>query len=240
MWSTNSKKSFNWRAKFNQLITPVCVCELCLEPADQSGFLCTPCRQELARNHICCSQCAEPLPSAGRCGRCQQQPPAYDYAFSPFIYEGPLAHWVRQAKDQRRIKACKRLSWLLGEYCPSLPERADALVAVPSSRLRMLIRGFNLAEELALSLSARQQIPLLQSGIRRLSGLDQRTLNARQRRMNQQQAFTASTRNFNGQHLIIIDDVMTTGATANALARQLKQQGAALVGVVTLLRTPQR
>jgi len=240
MWSTIAGNLLNWRAEINQLITRVCICELCLEPADHSGFLCTPCRNELPRNLSACSQCAEPLSTAGRCGRCQKTPPSFDYTLSPFLYEGPTAQWIRKAKDKRKIKAMKQLNWLIAEHAPPLPQSADALVAVPSTRQRMLIRGFNPAFELARSLSVSRDIALLQSGIKRTSALDQRALTARQRRSNQKQAFIGSDQRFDGQHLIIVDDVMTTGATADALATQLKQQGARIVGVCTLLRTPQR
>jgi ComF family protein len=240
MWSTITKNLLNWRAEFNQLITRVCICELCLEPADHSGFLCTPCRCELPRNLTACSQCAEPLTIAGRCGRCQKTPPAFDYTLSPFLYEGVTALWTRKAKDRRKTKAMKQLNWLIAEHAPPLPQSADGLVAVPSSRLRMLIRGFNPAQELAGSLGKRQGLPVLETGIKRASAIDQRALNAHQRRSNQKQAFIRSDQRFDGKHLIIVDDVMTTGATADALATQLKQQGARIVGVCTLLRTPQR
>ncbi|MAD45030.1 MAG: hypothetical protein CMI02_00475 [Oceanospirillaceae bacterium] len=213
-------------------------CELCLESADLSGFLCTPCRTALAASEHACSQCAEPLAHPGRCARCQQQPPAFDYAYSSYLYQPPLSDWLLHAKDQGQLQWLKRLAWLMQHRPVTTLDAVDGLVPVPSSARRLLYRGFNPAQLLAASLARHWHLPLHSKAIMKHSSEDQRKLSATQRRRNQNHSFSAGQQLFRGEHLLIIDDVITTGATANAVARLLKQQGAGIVGVWSMCRTP--
>jgi ComF family protein len=105
--------------------------------------------------------------------------------------------------------------------------KVDALVAVPLHAARMRERGYNQAGEIARALARELALPLLQRGIRRCgTGVSQTSKNARQRRTNVATAFVVD-RNVRGLRLAIVDDVVTTGATVNALATALCAAGAA-------------
>ncbi len=236
-WSTINNFKVNCCAHLNRWFAQQGECELCLSPAGNAGFLCDQCLQTLPHNTIACSQCAEPLSQPGRCRRCQQQPPAFDYAFCPFRYEAPFTLWLPLLKDQRQLRWLPRLSWLMQQQKPAFG-KPDALVYIPSGRRKLLLRGFNPAGLLARTLSRNLKLPLLNRTLLRESSLDQRGLNRRQRQHNSQHSLQAGKHDLRGLHILLIEDVITTGATADAAARALKQQGAAIVGVWALARTP--
>ena len=81
-------------------------------------------------------------------------------------------------------------------------------------------------------------VPLIDNALYKISGHDQRGLSARQRQRNLSNSVQPGQLQLKGKHIVIIEDVITTGATANAAARALKQQGAAIVGIWALARTP--
>lgn len=238
MPSTLIKFLVNRRTERKQTFRIPGCCELCLQPAGSAGFLCDACLQALPYSTCACSQCAEPLTSPGRCGRCQSSPPAYDYGFSTFLYQPPLSLWVQAAKDHEQLVWLNRLAWLMSRSPPSTLAAADALIYIPSSRRRMLQRGYNPGEILARRTAGHLGLPLYSDALVRTGGRDQRGLTATERRRNLKQSLTHGQRRFCGEHLLIVDDVMTTGATADAAARLLKRQGAGLVGIWSLCRTP--
>jgi ComF family protein len=117
----------------------------------------------------------------------------------------------------------------------SLPE---ALIAVPLHPNRLAGRGFNQAELLARELSASLSLPLLDNAVMRVKDQPAQTqLNAAQREENLVGAFRAQIR-VPGQHVGIVDDVVTTGATARAVAAQLRRAGASQITLLAIARTP--
>lgn len=238
MRSTLQRNTVNRRRDFSQWLSSPCVCELCLEKASASGFLCDACLQDLPLSLFACSHCAEPMQQPGRCGKCQQHPPAFDYAHCSYLYQAPLSGWIKAVKDQRQAPWLQRLLWLQCQRPPPALAGVDALVLIPSSRWKRIWRGFNPAGILARGLSQQYAIPLLQQALIKTATRDQRGLSATERRRNLRHAFQPAGLNLAGQHVLIIDDVMTTGATADAAARALKKQGAAIVGIWALARTP--
>ena len=224
-----------------------CTCQFCGKPSNRDIALCRPCQSDLPANDCCCPVCAEPLPSGiiAPCGRCQQSMPAYRRALVPQLYSYPIDGLIKQLKYQRRLDHLPILATLLrtGVYA-SLQQHGcpDRLVPVPMHWRRLWSRGFNQAELLALQLAAD---PLLQpwqlqvdtSLCRRprptpaLEGLDR---SERARCM--KNAFSVRGR-VDGEYLVIVDDVMTSGATSAALARQLISSGAARVDVWCCART---
>jgi len=209
-----------------------------MEDADESGFLCSHCREELLYPAHACSQCAEPITQPGRCARCQKQPPAFDYGHSSYLYKAPVSGWLLAAKDKSHLQWLTRLSWLMLQRPPAAMALVEGIVIVPASRKRLLFRGYNPAEILARRIAEHYQLPLYDRALIKRSGIDQRRLSARQRLSNQKKNFSAGKIEFNGEHLLIIDDVITTGATADAVATVLKSEGAGIVGVWSLCRTP--
>lgn len=219
-------------------------CELCLEPVRNglSPFLCEDCRLQLPRIISPCIQCAEPLPDGfphRRCLRCQQQPPVFDYCHSNFAYAAPIDHWIRQAKDHHQHSWLIRLARLMLLAPPSLLN-VDGLVFIPSHKKRLLWRGYNPAAVLCYRIAAATGLPVLASeAIRRSQHTEQRQLSAvqRQHQINHSLEIDPDL-DLQGRQLLLVEDVVTTGASANTMARLLKQQGARMVGVWSLARTP--
>ncbi|WP_430460088.1 ComF family protein [Thalassolituus sp. LLYu03] len=174
----------------------------------------------------------------GRCGRCQSHPPAFDYCHSPLLYSHPIAGWIRAIKDDQQLNWIHRLLWLMLQEPPLNLDNIDALVVMPSSRRRLITRGYNVAGMLADRLSQHYGKPLILHALHKRHTTDQRGLSAKERHRNQKRAMNGNQLDLSGQHLLLIDDVMTTGATAGAAANALKKQGASIVGIWVLARTP--
>lgn len=236
-WSYAQTKIRAWLVPAKIWIDQQGECELCLSPTGAAGFLCNDCQASLPLNLPACSQCAEPISSAGRCRRCQQQPPAVDYAFCSYRYEAPFTAWLPQLKDRRQLRWLPRLTWLMQQQTPAFGA-PDALTYIPSGRTKLMLRGFNPAGLFAARLSQHLRIQLLHKSLRRISSVDQRGLSRLARQRNVVSSLQAGDLKLNGLHVLLIEDVITTGATAHAAARALKQQGAAIVGVWALARTP--
>lgn len=219
------------------------LCLLCRLPSASHLPLCTCCAAQLVENHACCRCCALPLPdgNAGLCATCIQRPPALDQVIAPFLYEPHLGYIIARWKFQRE----RHLSRLLAELWLSTvepPRDRDLLLPVPIHWRRLLRRGFNQATLLAMALQDRdpdlQPLPLPSRVLCRTRAAPaQSTLTAHQRAHNLRCAFALGA-SVKGQRIAVIDDVMTTGATAEAIARLLKSAGAADVQLWCLARTP--
>lgn len=202
--------------------------------------LCAACRAELATNTPCCLQCALPLPAdVPFCGNCLRQPPPYDRVIAPWLYGEYLAHIIGRWKFSGERALTPLLADLWHSGLPTSLPLADALIPVPLHWHRQWRRGFNQAELLAWEL---QRIyPWLTVNTRllrrhRATGA-QAGMDARQRSSNLHGAFTVKG-GCDNLRVALIDDVMTTGATARELAMTLKQAGAARVEIWCLARTP--
>ncbi|AKH20690.1 ComF family protein [Sedimenticola thiotaurini] len=213
-------------------------CQLCDAPATEG--LCTPCREDLPYNRHPCPQCGLPLsqPLEVLCGSCQQQPPAVDRSWIPFLYAAPVDRLISQFKFSERLPQGRLLSRLLAEYLTQRIDRPDLLIPVPLHPDRLRQRGYNQALELARPLGRRFGIPLDHRSCQRtLKTRPQHALKRRQRESNIRGAFRV-VRPLTVRHVALVDDVVTTGNTVNELARQLKQAGVARVDVWALARTP--
>ncbi len=232
------------------------LCEICLSSLQGcAGFICNDCEHWLLQAapaaQSSCSQCGEinlqqatPSNRFWRCRPCQQQSPAFDYSHHTALYAGPVMHWIQQAKDKHNSQWMLKLARWMARYPPAQLRAVDRLIPVPSNRWRRWQRGFDPAGVLADELARVHQLTIDKQRLERLPGHGQRGLNRAERLDNIRNSYrltnaeSASSQPLAGQHVMIIDDVMTTGATADGLAQLLKQQGAAIVGVWTLARTP--
>jgi ComF family protein len=214
-------------------------CLLCEAP-DSRRALCEPCRNDLPWLVSACPRCALPLPgTAELCGRCLSQPPAFDRCIAAFRYSSPVDRLVGQFKNQRRLSAGKLLSSLLLERLRKGAEARPELIApVPLHWRRQLLRGFNQATFIAGSLASQLDIPLLAVARRSQATPKQQQLDRRRRLGNLRGAFSVNRELVAGRHVAIVDDVVTTGATAQALSLALKRAGAARVDVWAIARTP--
>jgi ComF family protein len=193
-----------------------------------------------------CRVCGRPLPGlAGdlACDPCRRQPPPFAYARAVAAYRGGMREAIHALKYRGRTAVAPPLAELLAEAGgPLLPEGAppavDALIPVPLHPARLAERGFNQAELLAGACARRWERPLLRRALARIRATRPQTeLDADDRRRNVAGAFAVvRAREVAGRRILLVDDVLTTGATARDAARALRQAGAAGVGVLTLAR----
>ncbi|WP_439887279.1 ComF family protein [Pseudomonas sp. MBLB4123] len=220
-------------------------CTLCDEPADLAQALCSSCEGELPWLGEHCQVCALPLPGAGLiCGACQRRPPSFDRVTAPWRYAFPVDSLITRFKHQAQWPLGRLLGELLSHhlrhaFAEGLP-RPDLLLPVPLANARQRRRGFNQAQLLAQWLSEELRLPRQGHWLQRIGDTPaQQQLNAAARRRNLRHAFAlAAESRVAGLHLALVDDVLTTGATAESLARLLKKAGAARVDVYCLARTP--
>jgi ComF family protein len=220
-------------------------CLLCAETADTGQPLCSACEAELPWLGGHCSVCALPLPGEGLvCGACLKRPPSFARVEAPWRYDFPLDSLITRFKHQAQWPMGRLLAGLLSQhlqhaYAEGLP-RPDLLLAVPLGRKRLRSRGFNQAEMLAGWLGKELRLPVQSRWLLRpLEGAHQQELDAAARKRNLRRAFALHERaDVKSRHIALIDDVLTTGATAEALARLLLKAGAARVDIYCLARTP--
>ncbi|KEX92372.1 ComF family protein [Pseudomonas umsongensis] len=220
-------------------------CLLCDEVADGTTPVCMACETELPWLGDHCQRCAVPLPAAGMtCGQCLMQPPAFERVVAPWTYNFPIDSLITRFKHSAKWPYGHLLGDLLAQslqhrFNDDLP-RPDVLVPVPMSTRRLRQRGFNQAAMLARWLSERLDVPIDERLLLRPQDTNaQQDLNAEARKRNLHHAFAmASDASVKGRHLALVDDVLTTGATAQALALLLLDAGAIRVDVYCLARTP--
>lgn len=214
-------------------------CLLCGARGEKGLDLCAGCLADLPRNDCRCARCALPLESpASLCGRCIRRAPPWDSAWAPFRYAYPLDRLEARFKFGADL-AAGRLLATLWTASHTAGERPQAIVPVPLHRARLRSRGYNQALELARPLAKALGIPLWRDALRRTRATDAQTeLSALQRRRNVRGAFVAHFEEGVPQHVAVLDDVFTTGATLAECARVLKRAGVERVDVWALARAP--
>lgn len=208
-------------------------CLLC--SADSGGeLLCRDCRDSLPRlATLRCPVCALPTPGGETCGECLKRPPHFDASLAVFVYAFPLDKLVQQLKYAHRLAIA---DFLAGELSRLNFPPADLLLPLPLSARRLAERGFNQAVEIARPLARALKIPLRLDGCARvIDTAPQAMLPWKERRKNVRHAFECSM-DLAGRSVMVIDDVMTSGATLDEFARVLKDHGAARVTAVVVAR----
>ena len=221
-------------------------CLICDEATDSPSTVCNACELDLPWLTDGCEVCALPLPISGLvCGQCQRSPPAFRQVVAPWTYGFPLDSLISRFKHQGKWPLGHLLASLLGQCLQDRFDNAelarpDRLLAVPMAAKRLRQRGYNQAAMLARWLSRDLGLPVdEQLLLRPHDTIAQQQLDARQRQRNLLKVFAlAPGAQVQGQHLALVDDVLTTGATAHSLARLLIDAGARQVDVYCLARTP--
>ena len=218
-------------------------CWLCRMPLAVARWgICSRCASSL-RPPVCCPQCGLPAAhTALPCGRCLQKPPPWQRLTFISDYTAPLSGLVHQLKFQRQTTLAPALARLLllrvlaAKRQGALPP-VDCLVSVPLHRRRAWRRGYNQSELLARMLARWLECAYQPAMVTRTRPTPaQRQLSARLRRRNLNNAFRLELP-VKGLHIVIVDDVVTTGSTVAQIARLLMRNGAATVQVWCLCRT---
>ena len=236
-WLSNTPTSFLADCvQFGQrLISPACL--LCAEPS-AGAVLCTACDSDLpqlASNHSQhCDTCALPVTAGNRCGACLSHAPVYDHVCAPYRYAFPVDALVQALKYRGMLAIAPVLGRAIAA---SVDESPDVIIPMPLADARLRERGFNQAQEIARHLARISGIPLLPRACRKVRDTaPQAALPWKERAKNMRKAFVCDE-DFSGKHVAVVDDVMTTGATLNELARNLKQAGAVRVTGLVAART---
>ena len=211
-------------------------CFLC-GVAGQRAILCGACEDNLPRlPSACCPVCSLPTLDGLICGRCLKKAPAFDDSVAAFDYGFPVDVLIRQFKYSHQLALGPWLAERLLVRLSGMPLPKAAL-AMPLSRARLHERGFNQSLEIAKPLCRALGLPLLPHACERIRDTEsQTTLPWKERAQNVRGAF-ACREDLAGKHIAIIDDVMTTGASVNELAKTLKKSGAARVSAWVIART---
>jgi ComF family protein len=216
-------------------------CLLCGARGAGGEDLCAGCLDDLAANQPACAACALPLAApAPACGGCLRRPPPFTAAWAAFRYQHPLDLLESRFKFHHDLAAGRVLATAMAararEAAPACPA---LLVPVPLHPRRLRERGYNQALELARPLAAALGIPLRHDVLARVRDTPAQTgLDATARRRNLRGAFVAI--DALPDHVALLDDVMTTGATLRECARVLRRAGVARVDAWALARAPLR
>jgi ComF family protein len=224
-----------------------CLCAACGLPSRRPLHLCDACEVELPWLECACTRCALPATTdSPLCGRCLKSPPRFDAVTAACRFVDPVRSFIYAFKDRRQLAMAPVLVELLAQSVADRLSDGDApdlLVPMPLHWTRRWHRGFNQARVLAQGL---RRHPLLAGRVlklddrlcqRRRRTQSQRALTVAQRRRNLRGAMVC-TRSVEGCSIAVVDDVLTTGASADAVAFALKAAGAARVEIWCCARTP--
>lgn len=228
----------------NVLLPPHCIA--CPAFTEQPGTLCNTCWQAVHFiSEPYCTQCGTPfvhdMGEGALCGACIADPPPFDRARSAMRYDTHSRGMILRFKYGDQLQTVQSFAeWLLRLGVPYFVEGA-VVIPVPLHRRRLFTRRYNQAALLATALAKHSGLVFLpQALLRKRHTPPQAELSREQRVVNVKGAFVVHPRHavhFREKHVILIDDVMTTGATIRECARVLKKAGAKEVTVLTIART---
>ncbi len=223
----------NIRTKLRQAL-PAQPCLLC-GAASRNGIWCAACDADLpylTAPH--CPVCALPTLAGATCGSCLQHAPAFDRTAAVFAYAFPLDKLVQALKYGEQLVLVNSLADKLAQRVVIRP---DCIVPMPLHPARLRERGFNQSLELARRIGRKLHIPLLDNVCQRVRDTPpQAALRWKERNRNVRRVFTCAA-NLSGQHVAVVDDVMTSGASLQELALALRAAGAREVSAWVIART---
>jgi len=210
-------------------------CRLCGAHC-QRHALCDDCIKDLPLLGPTCPRCAMPTTHAQLCGKCLNHPPEQDLSFSLFRYHNPIDRLIADFKYHDKLYLSQLFSNLMSEQLITRP-LPQLIIPIPLHAKRLIQRGYNQSLELAKALSKQLNIPLSNHTLSRVKNTPpQASLPFKQRKNNIQNAFSLNNSNI-PSHLALIDDVLTTGHTANAAVKCLQQKGVETIELWTIART---
>jgi ComF family protein len=224
-----------WTA-LRRTVPPSCL--LCGTQAGGSG-LCAGCESDLPRlGAERCPQCAAPVAQSRVCGKCLQRSPHFDRVAAPLIYAYPVDGLVHALKYQGNLACARPLAWALSQSLDAEPY-PDLVIPMPIAPKRLIERGFNQAAQIAGQVAAEFGLRVDSLPVQRRDDQPQALLPWKERTRNVKGAFSCE-RDLTGKRVAVVDDVLTSGATLDALAAELKRAGAKQVIGWIVARTVSR
>ncbi|MFO0774319.1 MAG: ComF family protein [Nitrospiraceae bacterium] len=235
-----------WTALWYQILPNACVgCAIPLTWTRQP-FFCDACIDRLPLlGDPRCPRCGAPFVSPvalthsprHQCGRCRTDTPSFERAWAPFVFDGAIREAIHRFKYRKTLALGNVLGRLLAERLPQ-SLTADVVIPVPLAPSRLREREFNQALFLALAVGERLGCPVDDAALERSEGgAPQTGLSRRARLRNLRRRFrVVDTNALRGKRILLVDDVFTTGTTANECAKGLRKAGSGQVSVVTLAR----
>jgi len=166
-----------------------------------------------------------PGPHERLCAHCQQADPAFERVQAPWLFTQPLQQLLHQFKFHGSLAAGNTLGRLFAQQL-EIEAKPDLIIPVPLHPKRLRERGYNQAAELARPIGKLLNLPLDTRSLQRIRHTnEQSSLNAKERRRNLRGAFHCNA-DLQNKRVVIVDDVVTTGSTANEIAKTLRRAGA--------------
>lgn len=248
-----------WRQRLNAIIAPIRAafdmilpprCLACGAVVAGDGLLCAACWSRTRFLSpplcVCCGRPfdlpPDPMPRPARCLACIAVPPRFERARAALVYDAASRPLVLRYKHGDQTSATPGLATMMRRAGQELIAAADLIAPVPLHRWRLLRRQYNQAALLAQAIGRAERVPVIPDLlIRQRATASQGGLGRRQRRRNVAGAFAVrpgAKTLIAGKRVLLIDDVLTTGATLDSCARTLRRAGAAAVDCLTLARRP--
>lgn len=209
-------------------------CNICGREIFDGGYLCKECAKTLILNDkATCPVCGRRTDYPALCLECKDKAPPFKRAVSATVYEGGAARLIIAFKSGSPYLK-RYFAQLLEPKCRELKD-ADAICYVPMTAKAKRKRGYNQSEILAKELAKRLNLTVLKGAvIKKRETKSQKTLSFKERAKNLNGSFTAYKDKVAGKSIILVDDVLTTGATAETITRELLKKGAKCVYLATV------
>lgn len=232
------RKAFEWHRKARLLLPGTCL--VCLQALLSERDLCKACEKQLASNLVCCQFCAEPLTHNEQpliCKNCHKAPAAFDKVLAPWLYHPPYSQLIWEFKYSKNLAAGFLLLDMLFDTLNNHNKSYDCLVVIPGQKNRIKQRGYHAPSWLAKRLALLSGLPFYKKGLIRIKDIpSQQDLGRKARWFNPKGAFKAAPE-MAGKRVLLLDDVITTGASTHWAADELKRQGALGVDVIATAKT---
>ena len=235
-----------FRGIIDLIYPPNCInCNNHISDDSPSKELCPDCLASIEYNiPPFCPKCSRPLgarPDSPRCRTCGKSEPAFDFAWSACLFNGTLKKLLHQFKYNQKTQLRKQFSQCMITFIERYNldiDQFDFLVPIPLFVSHLRERGYNQSELLSHAISTHFKIPIADNLKRCRKHISQTRLSQKERWTNVQGAFTIKRKSaIKNKNILLIDDLLTTGATTSEAARSLKNNGAKKVGVLTLAIT---
>ena len=213
------------------------LCFLCGIAHAKTATLCSDCIKDLPLNSSACPACARANSASRLCRDCRVKPwPSIDHCHALLSYQYPVNYLIQAAKFRQNLSLANSLGQLVCRDFSSDRVKPDCIMPVPLHFRRLISRGYNQSVEIARPLANMLRVKLDLHSCKRIRATPpQSNLPAHKRKHNVRNAFLVN-KQLTYKHVLLIDDVITTGNTVNEVARVLSKAGVARIEVLACAR----